>query len=128
MQQELGKNSGDQADEKMKEAVMILEQERKKMEEIPDLQLERNTKRLRQACFKANYKKRRTMGVVASSANSTSINGSQPSLSSCSSTCSINPVGYEVIDNDCGDDEEQELVMKSMLFSDCLASSNNSIF
>nr|GEW09744.1 hypothetical protein [Tanacetum cinerariifolium] len=127
VQQELGKNSGDQGDEKMREAIMILEQERKKMEEIPDLQLDRNTKRLRQACFKANYKKRRTMGVVASSANSTSITGPKPSLSSCSSTSSINPVSYKVIDDDSGDDE-QEVMNSIMLFSDCFASSINSVF
>lgn len=30
---------------------------------MPDMQLENNTKRLRQACFKANYKKRKIMGM-----------------------------------------------------------------
>lgn len=39
----------------------ILKKEMKMVEEKPDLQLEENTKRLRQACFKANYKKRRLM-------------------------------------------------------------------
>lgn len=38
---------------------MILEQEKKLMEEAPDLQFLEDTKRLRQACFKANYKRRK---------------------------------------------------------------------
>ncbi|KAL4572851.1 hypothetical protein LXL04_019639 [Taraxacum kok-saghyz] len=58
--QELGKSSSD-AHVKLREAISILERERKKIEEIPDLNLEHNTKKLRQAFFKANYKKRRTM-------------------------------------------------------------------
>lgn len=37
----------------------ILEQEKRLMEERPDMELEEKTKRLRQACFKANYKKRK---------------------------------------------------------------------
>lgn len=52
---------GNENDEKIKNAVEILQKEMKKVEEKPDLQLEENTKRLRQACFKANYKKRRLM-------------------------------------------------------------------
>ncbi|KAL4585195.1 hypothetical protein LXL04_009810 [Taraxacum kok-saghyz] len=57
--QELGKSSCERADVKLREAILILEGERKKMEEIPDLKLEHNTKKLRQAFFKTNYKKRR---------------------------------------------------------------------
>jgi hypothetical protein len=52
---------GNESDEKIRNAVEILQKEMKKVEEKPDLQLEENTKRLRQACFKANYKKRRLM-------------------------------------------------------------------
>ncbi|KAL2935192.1 Protein RKD1 [Bienertia sinuspersici] len=60
--QELGKKGGDACNEgKLREAIQILEQEKKLMEEKPDLQLETRTKRLRQACFKANYKKRKLM-------------------------------------------------------------------
>lgn len=44
---------------KLKEAIEILQRERELIEEIPDLEMEDKTKRLRQACFKANYKKRR---------------------------------------------------------------------
>ncbi|KAF5792703.1 putative transcription factor Nin-like family [Helianthus annuus] len=110
--QQLGEDADETAKEKMREAIMLLEKERKKMEEIPDLKLENNTKRLRQACFKANYKKRRTMGVMASP--QTSVTGPpQKSMSSCSSSCSINPAGYGALD---GDDEQEE--MKSVLFLD----------
>ncbi|CAL5201888.1 unnamed protein product [Lathyrus oleraceus] len=52
---------GNESDEKIRNAVEILKKEMKMVEEKPDLQLEENTKRLRQACFKANYKKRRLM-------------------------------------------------------------------
>ncbi|KAI4341447.1 hypothetical protein MLD38_026172 [Melastoma candidum] len=45
--------------------VEILEQERKLLEEVPDVQLKEKTKRLRQACFKANYKKRKILGAAA---------------------------------------------------------------
>ena len=64
--QELAKEEGEESEAKLKEAIEILEGERKLLEEIPDAQLEDNTKRLRQACFKANYKKRKLMGMVDS--------------------------------------------------------------
>lgn len=48
---------------KLRHVLEILENEKKLMEERPDLQLEDNTKRLRQACFKANYKKRKLSGT-----------------------------------------------------------------
>ncbi|GAB4860748.1 hypothetical protein Ancab_035911 [Ancistrocladus abbreviatus] len=57
-------------DAKVKEAVEILERERSLMEEIPDMQLEDQTKRLRQACFKANYKKRRLLNIMDSHSSS----------------------------------------------------------
>ncbi|XP_022933553.1 protein RKD2-like [Cucurbita moschata] len=53
---------------KLRHVLEILENEKKLMEERPDLQLEDNTKRLRQACFKANYKKKRLSGTNNSSA------------------------------------------------------------
>lgn len=53
---EMGKKEGD---ENTREALRILEQEKRLVEEVPDIELEKNTKRLRQAYFKANYKKRR---------------------------------------------------------------------
>ena len=64
--QELAKEEGEESEAKLKEAIEILEGERNLLEEIPDAQLEDNTKRLRQACFKANYKKRKLMGMVDS--------------------------------------------------------------
>ncbi|KVI06425.1 protein RKD4-like [Cynara cardunculus var. scolymus] len=121
VQQELGKDTGEREEEKLREAVMILEKERRMMEEIPDLQLEHNTKRLRQACFKANYKRRRTSTLISATAQ-------RQSLSSCPTTnCSINPAGYGLLDDDSGHYEEQE-EMKSILFSDCFPSSSDNIF
>jgi hypothetical protein len=38
---------------------MELAQEQKLMEKMPSVQMNDSTKRLRQACFKANYKKRK---------------------------------------------------------------------
>nr|POE68311.1 protein rkd1 [Quercus suber] len=47
--QELAKEEGEESEAKLSEAIEILEGERKLLEEIPDAQLEDNTKRLRQA-------------------------------------------------------------------------------
>lgn len=58
MEGECGGNEG-----KMKEVVSILEREKKRMQDVPDMDLEDKTKRLRQACFKANYKKRKLSAV-----------------------------------------------------------------
>lgn len=52
---------GPESQEKMRNEIEVLEKEMKLVEEMPDKQLEDRTKRLRQACFKANYKKRRLM-------------------------------------------------------------------
>ncbi|KAH7652552.1 RWP-RK domain-containing protein [Dioscorea alata] len=61
--QELGREEGNVGEEQLRSALDILEQEKKMMEKEPGLQLEEKTKRLRQACFKANYKKRRLMAL-----------------------------------------------------------------
>lgn len=45
----------------VRNAIQVLENQKKMMEVMPDIELEAQTKRLRQACFKANYKKRRLM-------------------------------------------------------------------
>ncbi|KAL4347457.1 hypothetical protein GQ457_17G017060 [Hibiscus cannabinus] len=45
--------------EKVREAVEVLKRESLMLEETPDMDIGYDTKRLRQACFKANYKKRR---------------------------------------------------------------------
>ncbi|GMQ10647.1 hypothetical protein CsSME_00053569 [Camellia sinensis var. sinensis] len=109
--QELDKGEG--AEGNLREAIEILEQEMKMMEEDPDMQLEDGTKRLRQACFKANYKKRKLTGKM------NLIEMGSPSFSSSSST---NHPSTEVTTTDYGtrDNEEQE-VMKS-LWSDCFSS------
>jgi hypothetical protein len=68
--QESGKEEGEESEEKLRIALEMLEMEKKMLEEIPDLQLEDNTKRLRQACFKANYKRRRLMAMDSLSCSS----------------------------------------------------------
>ncbi|CAA2986806.1 Hypothetical predicted protein [Olea europaea subsp. europaea] len=64
--QTLIKNVQEEGEGKLRDAIQILEQERKLMEEVPDLQLADKTKRLRQACFKVNYKKRKLMAGMPS--------------------------------------------------------------
>ncbi|KAE8717430.1 hypothetical protein F3Y22_tig00110045pilonHSYRG00041 [Hibiscus syriacus] len=52
---------GEGSERKLREAMEVLGRERKMLEMMPDMELEDKTKRLRQACFKANYKKRKLM-------------------------------------------------------------------
>ncbi|KAK7411414.1 hypothetical protein VNO78_02847 [Psophocarpus tetragonolobus] len=61
--QEQGEAEGHENNEKIRTAIEMLEREKRMVEEMPDLELEANTRRLRQACFKANYKKRKLMGM-----------------------------------------------------------------
>ncbi|KAI3673410.1 hypothetical protein L6452_39529 [Arctium lappa] len=121
--QELRKSTGNKSEEKLQEAVALLEKERKKMEEIPDLQLEDNTKRLRQACFKANYKKRKTTRLPLS-VNSSTLTANRQSSSSCSTT-SVDHGGY---DQEAMEDVEEQEEIKSILFLDCFPSSSNTLF
>lgn len=83
------------------------------MEEIPDLQLEEKTKRLRQAFFKANYKKRKLMGRIESSSSKTAEPAAalphQNALALCTSA--------DVIDYD---EEDEEF---KYFFADCFYSS-----
>ncbi|XVF50114.1 hypothetical protein PTKIN_Ptkin04bG0069400 [Pterospermum kingtungense] len=65
--QELQKEEGEESEMKLREALEVLEREKKMLEEMPNLQLEDKTKRLRQACFKANYKKRKLMTMESQS-------------------------------------------------------------
>ncbi|KAL5223532.1 hypothetical protein ABZP36_010171 [Zizania latifolia] len=53
------------SEEQLRMLVEMLQQERKLLEQKPYVQLEEKTKRLRQACFKANYKKRRLLALEA---------------------------------------------------------------
>ncbi|GAU38729.1 hypothetical protein TSUD_208400 [Trifolium subterraneum] len=59
--EEMGKKEGPLGDKELRNAIEMLEKEKKLVEEMPDMELEHRTKRLRQACFKANYKKRKLM-------------------------------------------------------------------
>lgn len=84
---------------KMKEVIEILEQERTLLEQVPDVQLEEKTKRLRQACFKANYKKRRLLGMGAADSGglaSPSSSGSN-AVGYCAMGDGIGLAGYEML-------------------------------
>ncbi|XP_042497518.1 protein RKD1-like [Macadamia integrifolia] len=70
VQKEWGQKKGEENEAELRNAIELLEQEKKLMEEMPDSQLEENTKKLRQACFKANYKKRKLMEVEVESLDS----------------------------------------------------------
>ncbi|XP_039841617.1 protein RKD5-like [Panicum virgatum] len=63
--QEAGKATGE---EQLRAVVEMLQQEKQLLEQRPYVQLEEKTKRLRQACFKANYKKRRLLALEAGEA------------------------------------------------------------
>ncbi|KAL6861298.1 hypothetical protein ACP4OV_016998 [Aristida adscensionis] len=65
--QEAGKAAGE---EELRAMVEQLQQEKLLLEQRPSVQLEEKTKRLRQACFKANYKKRRLLTLEGGEAAS----------------------------------------------------------
>jgi len=65
--QEAGKATG----EEQLRAVVMLQQEKQLREQRPYVQLEEKTKRLRQACFKANYKKRQLLALEGEEATRT---------------------------------------------------------
>ncbi|KAL0355762.1 UNVERIFIED_CONTAM: protein RKD1 [Sesamum radiatum] len=106
--QELGKEEGEG---KLKESIQILEKQKKLMEEIPDLQLEDKTKRLRQACFKANYKKRKLMGMIDDSSSRSAASTSYNSSAAVMTTGDGNTVNF------CGDEDDE---LKYFL-SDCFS-------
>jgi hypothetical protein len=58
--QEAGKATDE---EQLRAVVEMLQQEKQLLEQRPYVQLDEKTKRLRQACFKANYKKRRLLAL-----------------------------------------------------------------
>jgi hypothetical protein len=64
--QEAGKATGE---EQLGALVEMLQQEKQLLEQRPYVQLEENTKKLRQACLKANYKKRRLLTLEAGQAS-----------------------------------------------------------
>ncbi|CAI9092588.1 OLC1v1027872C2 [Oldenlandia corymbosa var. corymbosa] len=47
------------------EEVGMLEEHKRMLRRIPEMELTDKTKKLRQACFKANYKKRRALAIMA---------------------------------------------------------------
>ncbi|EOA14385.1 hypothetical protein CARUB_v10027579mg [Capsella rubella] len=59
LKESLQNTEGETNKSKLRDALEILEKEKKMIEEVPDLEFGNKTKRLRQACFKANYKRRR---------------------------------------------------------------------
>lgn len=63
--QELAKGPEGQTSVPVQNAVRELECQKKRMEERPGIELAERTKRLRQACFKASYKKRRQAQLEA---------------------------------------------------------------
>ncbi|XP_030494733.2 protein RKD2-like [Cannabis sativa] len=54
-----GESNNEENDSRYKQYIELLEREKKLVEEVPDVELNEGTKRLRQACFKNNYKKRK---------------------------------------------------------------------
>ncbi|VVA91349.1 unnamed protein product [Arabis nemorensis] len=78
---ELQKMGGEENAGKLKKALEKLEEEKRTIEESPDLEFEDKTKRLRQACFKANHKRKKKRSLESDQ--------SQMSVPSCSSTESV---------------------------------------
>jgi hypothetical protein len=64
--QEAGKANNE---EQLRAMIEMLEQERRLLEQKPCVELKDKTKRLRQACFKASYKKRRVLALGAGEAS-----------------------------------------------------------
>ncbi|KAL8548977.1 hypothetical protein ACS0TY_008028 [Phlomoides rotata] len=105
---ELNEFGKEESEAKLKVSLEILEQEKKLMEEIPDMQLEDKTKRLRQAFFKANYKKRKLMGMV----NDSSPKTDRPIIPDENAAAT----SFSGFDDDEDDDELK------IFFSDCFSS------
>ncbi|KAH7425116.1 hypothetical protein KP509_11G040500 [Ceratopteris richardii] len=64
--QDLASEHGGKGSARVLNAVKELEEQKKLMEEMPGIELAERTKRLRQACFKASYKKRRLLSAASS--------------------------------------------------------------
>ncbi|KAL7115066.1 hypothetical protein ACP275_04G161000 [Erythranthe tilingii] len=101
--QKMGEEDSEEKGKLMRKAIEILEQEKRIMEEIPDMEMENKTKRLRQACFKANYKKRKLqMGFITDDKITCS-------KSAGPSTSDVYSSGVEnCMENGCGTVEEFE--------------------
>ena len=99
-------------EQKWKDVIDSLEEEKKRMEEIPDMELEEKTKKLRQSCFKANHKKRKLMGMAELQASFDTYCDSGPVADNNAA------IGYGHREED---DEDE--VIKSLL-ADCFNSSS----
>ncbi|CAM6118243.1 unnamed protein product [Calypogeia fissa] len=82
--QELAKGPEGKTSAPVMNAVKELEHQKKRMEERPGIELAERTKRLRQACFKASYKKRRQAQTLAQQ-ESYEVSGAVP-VDQCVST------------------------------------------
>ncbi|ESQ27706.1 hypothetical protein EUTSA_v10019554mg [Eutrema salsugineum] len=100
---ELQKMEGEENAGKLKNALAMLEKEKKMIEEFPDLEFEDKTKRLRQACFKATHKRKKKGSLKPDQ--------SQMSIPSCSSSGSV--VSDESVDEGGieSDDEEMKYLL-----------------
>ncbi|CAL9240654.1 unnamed protein product [Arabidopsis halleri] len=76
---ELQKMEGEENAKKLQDALEMLEKEKRTIEELPDLEFKDKTKRLRQACFKANHKRKKKR----------SLKSDQFQVPSCSSSGSV---------------------------------------
>ncbi|CAA0820841.1 Protein RKD1 [Striga hermonthica] len=98
---------------KLREHLQILEQEKRLLEEIPDMEMEDTTKRLRQAFFKANYKKRKLMGTVGSCST-------KPQPSKSHNPALMMAVDKVVVDDGDGDKDDDEELFRYFL-EDCFS-------
>ncbi|KAK8684476.1 hypothetical protein V6N13_040503 [Hibiscus sabdariffa] len=107
--QVLQTEEGEGSERKLREAMEVLGRERRMLELMPDMELEDKTKRLRQACFKANYKKRKLMTMMEQS---------PPPLMSSSGTTASSGLPYGM-----GNEDEDDEEIKALL-SDSFSSTN----
>ncbi|PWA77067.1 RWP-RK domain-containing protein [Artemisia annua] len=99
-----GQDGGAQRNRNMQEIITQLREEKRQIEENPELPISKNTKRLRQRLFKSNYKKRKTVNLELSLATSLPAN-----VEPLQVIYPNNYSGYEEIDFAYGIDyEEQE--------------------
>lgn len=60
------KNRGAETNEKKQEIITMLQEERRQIEENPELPITKTTKKLRQRLFKATFRKKRTINLELS--------------------------------------------------------------
>lgn len=100
---------GEENADKLKNALEMLEKEKRTIEELPDLEFEDKTKRLRQACFKANHKRKKKRSLKSDE--------SQMSVPSCSSSGSV--VSDGSIDEGGMESDEEVKYLLSGFSSEC---------